>query len=731
LSKTALLWLRVVLAAVILTAATAVCAAEPALARWKARAAAVTIVRDDWGIAHVHGHTDADAVFGMVYAQAEDDFHRIEENYLTSLGRVSEEVGDKALMQDLRARLYVDPADLQARYRASPAWLRALMDAWADGLNYYLATHPSVRPKVIHRFEPWMALSFTEGSIGGDIERISLPALADFYGQPKLALAEEEEAARLRDPRGSNGVAIAPANTRDGHALLLINPHTSFYFRSELQMTSDAGLNVYGAATWGQFFLYQGFNDRLGWMHTSSNTDAVDRFLETIVRKDGRVYYRYGAALRPVSVSQVTVRYRLPSGGIGARTFTVYKTHHGPIVGKAADGRWVAEAMMFKPVEALEQSYGLTKARTFAAYRKVMELKANTSNNTVYADADGDIAYLHPQFIPRRDDRFDYSQPVDGADPATDWHGLHALDEAPHLLNPPNGWIANTNNWPFSAAGPDSPKQADFPRYMDTFGENMRGLHAQALLTGRHDFTLEGLLTAAFDPHLPGFERLIPPLLAAYDNAAPDDPLRVRVADQIAVLRDWDRRWGTDSVATSVAIYWAEALWRAAGERLIGGTPAEYDAVIAATTPAQKLKALADASDKLTVDFGAWRTPWGEINRFQRLNDDIVQTPSDAQPSIPVGFTPSKWGSLAAIDGPRFPGVKRRYGDRGNSFVAVVEFGPRIRAVAVTAGGESGDPASPHFDDEATRYAAGALRPVYFYPDQLVGHTERTYRPGL
>ena len=714
-----------------LIAATPVSAAPDALARMQARAAAVTIVRDDWGIAHVHGRTDADAVFGMIYAQAEDDFHRIEENYLTALGRVSEETGEAALTQDLRARLYVDPSDLKARYAASPAWLRALMDAWADGLNYYLATHPQVRPKVIRHFEPWMALSFTEGSIGGDIERISLPGLADFYGQPRLALADAEDAARFRDPSGSNGIAIAPANTVGHHALLLINPHTSFYFRSELQMRSDQGLDAYGAATWGQFFIYQGFNPRLGWMHTSSNSDAVDRFLETIVRKDGRLFYRYGAALRPVRVSQVTLRYRLASGALAARTFTVFKTHHGPIVGKAPDGRWIAEAMMFEPVKALEQSYGLTRARSFAAYMKVMALRANTSNNTVYADAEGDIAYLHPQFIPRRDDRFDYTKPVDGADPATDWHGLHALSEAPHLLNPAVGWIANTNNWPYAAAGPDSPKAADFPRYMDVFGENMRGLHAQALLTGRHDFTLEGLLTAAFDPHLPGFERLIPPLLAAYDNAAPDDPLRVRVADQIAVLRDWDRRWGTDSVATSVAIYWAEALWRAAGERLIGGTPAEYDAVIAATTPAQKLKALADASDKLTVDFGAWRTPWGEINRFQRLNDDIVQTPSDAQPSIPVGFTPSKWGSLAAIDGPRFPGVKRRYGDRGNSFVAVVEFGPRIRAVAVTAGGESGDPASPHFDDEATRYAAGALRPVYFYPDQLVGHTERTYRPGL
>jgi acyl-homoserine-lactone acylase len=704
-------------------------AAEPQMARWKAEAARVTIVRDDWGIAHVHGHTDADAVFGMIYAQAEDDFHRVEENYLVSLGRRSEEVGESALMQDLRARLYVDPADLQARYQASPAWLRALMDAWADGLNYYLATHPGVTPKVIGHFEPWMALSFTEGSIGGDVERISLSRLADFYDQPKVALAEAERLAIERDPTGSNGIAIAPQNTQDHHALLLINPHTSHYFRSELQMTSDAGLDAYGAATWGQFFLYQGFNPRLGWMHTSSESDAVDAFLETIGHQDGKLFYRYGAALRPVQVSVVTLRYRAANGTLKDKTFTVYKTHHGPIVAKRPDGRWVAEAMMYAPIPALEQSYELTKAKSFADYMKVMALKANTSNNTVYADADGDIAYLHPQFIPRRDDRFDYEQPVDGADPATDWKGLHALADAPHLLNPATGWIANTNNAPYTASGAASPKEADFPRYMGR-GENMRGVHATELLSAKHDFTLEGLMTTAFDSHLPGFEVLIPRLLAAYDQAPAADPLKARLADQIEVLRGWDRRWGTDSAATALAIYWGEALWKDAGRHASGGMLADYDWIAAHTTAADQLKALAEATDALTADFGSWRTPWGEINRFQRLADTLVQAPSDAAPSLPVGFTSSHWGSLAAIDGPRYPGVKKRYGSSGNSFVAAIEFGPRVRAVAITAGGESGDPASPHFDDQAQRFTTGHLREVYFYPDQLTGHTERTYHPG-
>ena len=148
------------------------------------------------------------------------------------------------------------------------------------------------------------------------------------------------------------------------------------------------------------------------------------------------------------------------------------------------------------------------------------------------------------------------------------------------------------------------------------------------------------------------------------------------------------------------------------------------------SSAADKLAALAEAQDRLVADFGTWKTPWGEINRFQRLNGDIVQQFRDDGPSIPVGFTSSRWGSLASFGAQRYPGTKRYYGTSGNSFVAAVEFGPKVRAVAVSAGGESGHPDNRHFLDQAQRYADGRLREVYFYPDQLTGHTERTYRPG-
>ena len=697
--------------------------------RWQAQAQAVTVTRDDWGIAHVHGKTDADAVFGMVYAQAEDDFNRIETNYLNSLGRLAEAEGESAVWRDLRMKLFIDPVVLKQRYDTSPRWLKDLMNAWADGLNYYLETHPQTHPRVITHFEPWMALSFSEGSIGGDIERVSLDKLQAFYGRDGEPVAYVDAPSSWQEPSGSNGIAIAPKLTANEHALLLINPHTSFFFRSELQMSSDAGLDAYGAVTWGQFFVYQGFNHHIGWMHTSTGADVVDEFAETIVHQNGKTFYRYGNELKPITTRTIDVPFRKTDGSLGSRRFTVYASHHGPIV-RAADGKWIAIALMNKPMEALEQSWLRTKASDYASYLKVAELKANSSNNTIFADDKGEIAYLHPQFIPRRDDRFDYTKPVDGSDPATDWKDLHALNEAPHLLDPANGWIANTNNWPYSAAAQYSPRREDYPRYMDSAGENPRGIHATRVLSDQHDFTIASLINAAFDSYLPAFARQIPILLADYDALPAGDPLKKKLAGQIALLRHWDYRWGIASMPTTLAVFWGDTLWDKMDTFDTHEGLSIYDVMATKAGSQARLQALSDASDRLEKDFGSWGVPWGEVNRFQRIDGAIVQPFDDAKPSIPVPFTSSRWGSLASFGAHRWPGTKRYYGTSGNSFVAVVEFGPKVQARAVTAGGESGHPESPHFSDEAERYTTGNLRTVYFWPEQLKGHTERVYHPG-
>lgn len=713
--------------------------ATPAeLARWQAQARNVTITRDDWGIAHVVGKSDADTVFGAIYAQAEDDFNRIETNYLNSLGRLAEAEGESAIWSDLRMKIFIDPDVLKSEYTKSPAWLKKLMDAWADGLNFYLATHPNTKPRAITKFEPWMALSFTEGSIGGDIESIDLDRLREMYSSASSAGSEsrpvgiatgsfnDQDKDLFKEPSGSNGIAIAPKNTKNSNALLLINPHTSFFFRSELQMTSGEGLNAYGASTWGQFFIYQGFNENCGWMHTSSEVDAIDEFRETIAKRNGKYFYKFGDDLRQVQEVEIQVPYKT-AGGIETREFIIYRTHHGPVVRKMADaGHWITVALMNTPVKALMQSYGRTKAKNLKEFQQVMDLHANSSNATLYADRDGNIAYFHANYIPVRNDKFNWIRPVDGTDPETEYKGLLSFSDSPNLINPSTGWVYNSNNWPWSAGGAASLKQKDYPRWVDSGVETSRGLHAIRVLENKKDFTLDGLRTAAYDSYLTWFDTRLASLVAAWDALPANDELKTKTAEQIAVLRAWDQRWSTESVATSLAIFW--------GHEVIKKNNAE--AIVPATAAWKTIKgrdlvtSLLQASDKLTADFGTWKTPWGEINRFQRLTADIVHPFNDAGPSIPVGFTSGNWGSLASFGaGPR-NGSKKWYGTSGNSFVAVVEFGKQVRAKAVTAGGESGDVRSKHFNDQATRYSTGDLREVYFYPSQLKGHTERVYRPG-
>ncbi|MGH8372295.1 MAG: penicillin acylase family protein, partial [Gammaproteobacteria bacterium] len=491
----------------------------------------VTITRDDWGIAHVHGKNDADAVFGMIYAQCEDDFSRVENNYLLALGWSAQAEGEKAIWADLREQLFIDPVVLKQDYAKSPDWLKQLMIAWADGMNWYLATHPDVHPEVIRHYQPWMALSFTEGSIGGDITRVNLDKLAAFYGADStttLALTDTTPPS-WHAVLGSNGIAIAPKLTADGHALLLINPHVTFNFRDETQMSSEQGLDAYGASTWGQFFIYQGFNQHAGWMHTSTGVDAVDQFAETVMKKDGGYFYRFGKQELPLKTRAIAIRYLGKDGAMKSRTFTAYFAQPGPIVAKE-NGKWIAEALMNEPIPALEQSWLRTKTTDLASYMKIAELEANSSNNTLFADDKGEIAFLVPQFIPKRDNQFDYMKPVDGSNPATAWQGLTPIKDMPNVINPPNGWVFNTNDWPWTAAGKDSPKAADYPQYMDMFGPNPRSKHALLMLTSAHDFTKAKLITDAFDSYLPAFARLIPILVKDYDGLPTSDPLKAKLA---------------------------------------------------------------------------------------------------------------------------------------------------------------------------------------------------------
>jgi acyl-homoserine-lactone acylase len=699
-------------------------------ARLKKAAQSVSILRDKWGIPHVFGKTDADAVFGMVFAQAEDDFNRVELNYINAMGRLAEAEGEQEIWRDLRMKLYIDPVDMKAKYAASPAYLKKLMNAWADGLNWYLASHPEVKPKLLTRFEPWMALSFSEGSIGGDIESINLKQLEAFYGKrPQAAVAMADLGAGFDpEPKGSNGFAIAPQLTAGKHALLMINPHTSFYFRPEVHMVSEEGLNAYGAVTWGQFFIYQGFNERLGWMHTSGGGDVIDEYLETVVERGGKFFYKFGSEERPLRSRTIVLPYKTPEG-VKSRSVTAWFTHHGPVI-REEGGKWVAVKMMDDPVHALEQSYGRTKARDYAGFLKVMDLRTNSSNNTVYADADGNIAYFHGNFVPRRDPRFDWTHPVDGSDPATEWQGLHEVKETITVFNPKSGYISNTNNWPCTGFGASSPDCKAWPKYMWSLPQNARGVHAERVLHDARDLSLEGLIGKAYDPYLTAFEPLVPALVKDWDALPQGDAMKARLAGQVASLRGWDLRWAVDSVPTSLAVYWGQEMVKDAATRARAQEIPVVDFIQTRLAAQERLEGLARASDRLQADFGSWKTPWGEINRFQRIGGEVDQHYDDSKPSIPVGFTSANWGSLASFGMTAKQTTKRIYGDRGNSFVAAVEFGPRVRAKSILAGGESGDPKSPHFSDQAEMYSRGQFKDVLFYKEDIEKYLERKYHPG-
>lgn len=698
--------------------------------RWQEQAENVEIIRDNFGVPHVYGKTDADAVFGMLYAQCEDDFNRVERNYIWATGRLAEIEGEKALYSDLRANLFMTKEEAIAHYENSPEWLKKLCLAFADGINYYLSTHPEVEPKLIKHFEPWMPFYFSEGSIGGDIERVSTQKIQQFYAHQNLANSTVPYDGRIGlqygDHQGSNGFAISGKMTRSGNSMLLINPHTSFFFRGEIHVVSKEGLNAYGAVTWGQFFIYQGFNENTGWMHTSTGTDIIDEFEETILKNETNLQYQYGEDKRDLISYPVKLKYLTPSG-LKERSFTLYRSHHGPIT-HSNDEKWVATALMWKPAKALEQSFIRTKQKNHEGFRNMMNLRTNSSNNTVFADSEGNIAYYHGNFIPRRNPKFDYSKPVDGSDPSTDWNGLHTVDENILIVNPENGWIQNCNSTPFTAAGSESPKTENYPAYMASFPENYRGVHAVALLNEATDLTLDSLIELAYDPFLPGAKELISGLIQALKR---ETNLNVAETKALKLLETWNFEVHVESVAMTLAQYYLNTY------RKSGYSPYSsrdfmkiVDYMSRESSEKERLQIFKKSIKLLIEDFGTFEVPWGEYNRYQRINGDIVQKFNDSLPSIAVGMASGYWGALASFGTRHGENTKRIYGVGGNSFVAAVEFGDKVKAKTLLAGGQSGDPNSEHFDDQAQRYARVQFKDAAFYREDVLKRAKSTYHPG-
>jgi acyl-homoserine-lactone acylase len=702
------------------------------VSRYKAEAKNVTIIRDKWGVPHIYGKTDAASVFGLLYAQCEENFPRVEKNYLEIMGRLAETEGKSMMYSDFEMRLIYDSTAAINDYKKSPDWFRKLLDAFADGVNYYLVTHPSVKPLVLKRFYPWFPLIYTDGSIAptqtGGLKTEDITALYKFHDPSIVAYLPKENSIYETDPMGSNGFAVAPSKTQSKNAMLYINPHVTFYFRSEVQMVSEEGLNAYGAVTWGQFFVYQGFNEHCGWMHTSSIADVADLYNEKIIRKGDSLYYEYDGSQRPVLKKQLTIRYK-KENGMSDETITTYATHHGPVMGSRG-AVWLSLRERNRSLESLMQSWLRTKAKGFDEFKKVMDMRANNSNNTVFADDKGNIAYWHGNFMPIRDPKLNWNLPVDGSTSATEWKGLHSLDETVHVYNPSTGFIQNCNSTPFTSSGVSSPKQEDYPNYMAPDGQNFRAVQAARLLDKATNLSLDQLIhDIGYSHYLAAFEVLLPPLFKAYDELDDVDSLREKLREPILMLRSWDRNASASSIPTALAIEW--------GYRFLPRTVAvkspeqstnavgQFAQAIMNTIPTERLQLLRETMSDLEKRFGTWLVTWGEINRYQRLDHF-----DDKQPSLPVGQAAATWGSLPSFQSRKFPNTSKRYGVSGNSFVACVEFGKKIRAKTIITGGQSFDPKSKHFLDQAQMYIDGNFKDVLFYKEDVLKNVERKYHPG-
>lgn len=696
--------------------------------RYKTEAKAVSIIRDNWGIPHIYGQTDANAVFGLMYAECEDNFKGIEQNYLYQLGRQAEADGPKNLYQDVTLQLVADTADAIADYKSAAPWFRQLMNAFADGVNYFLYTHPDVKPAVFQRFKPWHALMFTDGSVSATVTGgIRLNETAKFYGGENEKLGTVTKPDVEARETGSNGFAIAPKRSASGKAMLYINPHVPFYFRDEVQISSGEGLDAYGAVTWGQFFIYQGFNRHCGWMHTSSYADVGDLYAEKMTKKDGKWFYEYNGELKPVTTRTLTLKIK-NGDRMDERTITGYFTHHGPVLGER-DGKWLALRADNRSYNALLESWLITKAKTFAEYKKAMGLLSNATNNTVYADDQGNIAFWYGDFMPRRDPKYDWTLPVDGTTPATEWKGLHTIDQIVHVYNPATGWIENCNSTPFTCSGASSPDKNKYPVYMASDGQNYRAITAMKLLDNDKKLTMNDVVAIGYDHYLAAFDVLLPPLFKAYDTAP--DSTKQLLAEPVKVLRDWDRRSAINSVATTLAIEWGTGVMRELPPaQTVEESVRQTDRVnrfIQSVQPEKLLDLLKRSVNELDKRYGTWQTPWGDINRYQRPADGV--TFSDSAPSLPVAQTSSLFGQLPSFVS-RPMNTKKRYGYSGNSFIAIVEFGSRIRAKSIVTGGESFDPASKHYTDQAGMYIDGKFKDVLFYKADVLKHAEKTYHPG-
>ena len=710
--------------ALVLLAAPSAARAQPEVAdsALAARLApTVTIYRDRYGIPHVWAQTDAGATFGFGYAQAEDNFLRLEDNFVRALGRAAEVYGETALDDDRLNRALRIPQLARAEYARASSHIRSLLDGYAAGVNLWIARHPDAPRRLLRRVEPWYPLAFIRFNY---YQNGFAPAAGLHPREMRTA-----ERARERTSLGSNGWVVGPSRSASGHALLFINPHLAYFGPGQVyegHVHSAEGWDFSGYARFGFPFPYVGFNATLGWVSTDNFADLADLYTETFDRAGDSLAYRYGAGYRTAVQWRDTIRVRTNSG-IDARQMMFRRTHHGPIVA-VRDGRPLALRMAKLDSSGwLDEWYAMTRARDVVELKRAMRPLAMLFGNVMAADSGGRTWYLYNAAVPRRDPRFDWTRPLDGSDPATDWKGFHSIDELPQLLDPPSGWMQNSNSSPFQLTDVGNPDSARFPAYMvpEGNGVNPRARAGRRILSSTASFTFDTWARAAVDTRVDAVDVGLRDLFASVDGVA-DTALRLRVAPAAELLRAWDGRSTVESVPMTL-LYFTARLY--------------FDEQQPDTSLAGRARTLARALDTLESRFGKWEVGWGEVSRLQRRPDPDPSAPPeydlraalgfrDDLPSEPLPAVPGWLGAAFTAHLAGAPRQKREFAVHGGSYVAVVEFGPRVRAAAVHTFGASGDPRSPHFADQAPIFARGQFRPAWFFLSDILANLDRAYRPG-
>jgi acyl-homoserine-lactone acylase len=704
------------------------------------------IHRDAWGVPHVFSDTDRGAVYGMAWALAEDDWPLIEENYLHALGRYAELAGEAGVADDWMARaLRIVPLSVR-EYERSSERMRELLDAFAAGMNAWLATRPASDRRVLDRIEPWYPLALIRYKYyqneflgyaglrqawanrlmrdGWPIGRSDAAAPARGSGEAVLAGPARYLEAQLgpdgHRPHGSNQWAVAPARTAEGHALLLINPHQRFVGvqrYAEIHLDSREGLRFSGLTVFGFLLPYMGHNGDLGWAYTDNYADHSDLYGLVFDDPADPLRYRYGDGYRSAGTWTDSIRVRTDAG-LETRTFRFWTTHQGPVVGVADDGRPLAVRLARMDEGGwFDQWDAMIRARSLDEWRTAVGMLRVAYMNVMYADRDGNIGYIYGSAVPRRNPGVDPSGILDGTDPRTEWLGFHGLDELPQVFNPPSGWVLNANSEPFTATRDFPFTRADFPPYMvGPETDNWRARGSRRVLEAMDGVTFDEFAVRVWDSRLGAADSILPLIAAEWRRhaGAASAATRVRLDPVVRRLEAWDRAADTASVETTWFVLATELRASSAGG--------------AAAWP--WTDALAEALGLLEAEWGTTGVPWGSLNRHQRPLPGAPLTLDETRPSLAVGGAPGHLGSVFTYYAAPFGSAGPRIGIAGNSFVNVIEFGPTVRARSILNYGQSGDPASPHYFDQARLYAERRFKPAWFTREEVEANAVRSYEVG-